>query len=131
LFEKYARDRMVRDGHPIEHSQHLLCGRGFWQIGDPPWLVRMERLGFDLRWGAENFFIEHDWSPLPAIHDGQGRPISNLDYNRSFGLPDRYRDAKPARPSVFHLLERVPEVMSLAQNPRAKLQYFQTMCPFI
>jgi GNAT superfamily N-acetyltransferase len=131
LLAKYARDRMVATGAPIEHSQHLLCGRGFWQIGDPPWLVRMERLGFELRWGAESFFIEHDWAPLPAIHDDHGRVISNLDYNRSFGLPARYRDAKPARPSEHHLLERVPEVMRLAENPRAKLQYFQAMFHFV
>jgi len=130
LYTKYARDRMVANGYPIEHSQHLLCGRGFWQIGDPPWLVRMERLGFELRWGAESFFIEHEWAPLPAIHGNDGKVISNLDYNRSFGLPDRYRDAKPARASEFHLLDRVPEVMNLAQNPHAKLQYFQTMYHF-
>lgn len=131
LLAKYARDRMVATGNPIEHSQYLLCGRGFWQIGDPPWLVRMERLGFQLRWGAESFFIEHDWAPLPAIHDDQGRVISNLDYNRSFKLPDRYlTDPQPTQASAFHLLERVPDVIRLAQNPRAKLQYFQTMFHF-
>jgi GNAT superfamily N-acetyltransferase len=130
LLSKYARDRMERDGKPIEHSQFLLCGRGFWQIGDPPWLVRMERLGFDLRWGAESFFIEHDWAPLPAIHDDAGRVIGNLDYNRSFRLPDRYQGTSPERPSQFHLLERVPEVIRLSQDPRAKLQYFQAMFHF-
>jgi hypothetical protein len=130
LLAKYARDRMVANGHPIEHSQHLLCGRGFWQIGDPPWLVRMERLGFDLRWGAESFFIEHDWAPLPEIHDDHGRAITNLDYNRSFRLPERYQGTAPERPSPFHLLERVPEVIRLAQDPRAKLQYFQAMFHF-
>jgi GNAT superfamily N-acetyltransferase len=130
LFTKYARDRMVANGAPIEHSQFLLCGRGFWQIGDPPWLVRMERLGFQLRWGAESFFIEHDWAPLPPIHDGDGRTISNVDYNRSFGLIERYQTTQPTQPSQFHLQERVPEVIRLAQDPRAKLQYFQTMCPF-
>ena len=130
LLAKYARDRMVANGSPIEHSQYLLCGRGFWQIGDPPWLVRMERLGFELRWGAESFFLEHDWAPLPPIHDGDGRAIGNLEYNRSFGLPERYQNAKPARPSELHLLERIPEVIRLAQDPRAKLQYFQTMFHF-
>lgn len=131
LLAKYARDRMVAEGRPIEHSQFLLCGRGFWQIGDPPWLVRMERLGFELRWGAESFFIEHDWAPLPAIHDGDGRVISNAAYNRSFGLPARYQGTRPERPSQFHLLSRIPEVIALAQNPRAKLQYFQTMFRFV
>ncbi len=130
LLSKYARDRMVAAGSPIEHSQFLLCGRGFWQIGDPPWLVRMERLGFELRWGAESFFIEHDWAPLPAIHDAEGRGISNLDYNRSFRLPERYQATTPERASPFHLLERVPEVIRLSQDPRAKLQYFQAMLSF-
>lgn len=131
LLTKYARDRMVAEGRAIEHSQHLLCGRGFWQIGDPPWLARMERLGFELRFGAESFFIEHDWAPLPTIYDEHGRPISNLEYNRSYGLPERYQGGKaPARPSEFHLLDRVPEVIRLAQDPRAKLQYFQTMFHF-
>ena len=130
LLAKYARDRMVASGSPIEHSQHLLCGRGFWQIGDPPWLVRMERLGFELRLGAESFFVERDWAPLPPIHDAAGRCISNLDYNRSFGLPERYQGTSPARPSPFHVLERVPEVIRLAQDPRAKLQYFQAMFHF-
>jgi GNAT superfamily N-acetyltransferase len=130
LLAKYARDRMVACGHPIEHSQFLLCGRGFWQIGDPPWLVRMERLGFELRWGAESFFLEHDWAPLPAIHDDHGRIISNLEYNRSFGVLERYQRAVPSRPSQFHLPERVPEVIRLSLDPRAKLQYFQTMFHF-
>ena len=131
LLFKYARDRMEAEGRPIEHSQHLLCGRGFWQIGDPPWLVRMERLGFSLRWGAESFFIEQDWAPLPAIHDEAGRPISNLDYNRSFGLPGRYQGTTPPPdPAGLHLPARVPEVVRLAQDPRAKLQYFQTLFPF-
>jgi GNAT superfamily N-acetyltransferase len=130
LYARYARDRMRANGYPIEHSQYLLCGRGFWQIGDPPWLVRMERLGFELRWGAESFFVEHDWAPLPAIHDDQGRVISNLEYNRSFGLPERYQGTSPPRPSPHHLLERIPEVIRLSQDPRAKLQYFQAMYHF-
>ncbi|MEO7095114.1 MAG: hypothetical protein ABI175_17775 [Polyangiales bacterium] len=130
LLAKYARDPMALRGSPIEHSQYLLCGRGFWQIGDPPWLVRMERLGFHLRWGAESFFMEKDWAPLPPIHDDQGREISNLDYNRSFNLPERYQNAKPTRASAFHLMDRVPEVIRLSQDPRAKLQYFQTMFDF-
>ncbi|MFT3698722.1 MAG: hypothetical protein QM831_36585 [Kofleriaceae bacterium] len=128
LLAKYARDRMVATNAPIEHSQHLLCGRGFWQIGDPPWLVRMQRLGFELRRGAESFFIEHPWAPLPVIHDHVGRVISNLEYNRSFELPARY-DA-PRMPSPLHLDHRIPEVIALAQDPRAKLQYFQTMFSF-
>ena len=130
IVHNYARDPLDRRGAVPAHSQHLLCGRGFWQIGDPPWLDRMQRLGFRLRWGAESFFIEHDWAPLPPIHS-DGRPIPNLDYNRSFGLPDRYLGASPPRALRDHLLGRIPEVVRLSRDPRAKLQYFQTMFDFV
>lgn len=129
IVAKYSRDDIEARGAPIEHSQYLLCGKGLWQIGDPPWLARMEKLGFHLRWGAESFFIEHDWAPLPAIYDGERR-ISNVEYNRSFGLPQRYEEGRPAPSSSEHLLDRVPTVIRLAQDPRAKLQYFQTMFDF-
>jgi len=131
IVDKYARDHLEARGRTIEHSQYLLCGRGFWQIGDPPWLSRMEKLGFTLRRGAESFFLEHDWAPLPPIY-AAGRPISNLEYNRSFGLPDRYADPlPPGDPGAHHLLHRIPEVVRLAQDPRAKLQYFQTTFDFV
>ncbi|MBM4360100.1 MAG: ankyrin repeat domain-containing protein [Deltaproteobacteria bacterium] len=42
----YAREHLLAAGRPVAHSQHLLCGRGFWQIGDPPWLPRMESSDF-------------------------------------------------------------------------------------
>lgn len=130
IVRHYARDHLASRGATVTHSQHLLCGRGFWQIGDPPWLARMQQLGFYLRWGAESFFIEHDWAPLPPISGSEG-PISNLDYNRSFGLPERYLGARPTRRSREHLLARLPEVIRLSQDPRAKLQYFQTMFDFV
>ncbi len=130
ILEKYSRDHMVARGVRVEHSQHLLCGRGFWQIGDPPWLKRMERLGFYLRWGAESFFIEHDWAPLPEMRNSAGEVISNVDYNRSYGLPDRYLASKPIVASDEHLVERVAEVVRLSQVPTAKLQYFQAMFDF-
>jgi GNAT superfamily N-acetyltransferase len=130
ILQKFARDHIDGRGAQIEHSQYLLCGKGFWQIGDPPWLERMERLGFSLRWGAESFFIEHDWAPLPPI-TANGKPISNVEYNRSFGLPQRYQAEKaPARPGM-HLPGRIPEVIRLSQDPRAKLQYFQTFLDFV
>lgn len=129
IVAKYARDDIEARGASIEHSQHLLCGRGFWQVGDPPWLARMERLGFYLRWGAESFFIEHDWAPLPPTFE-RGRKISNLEYNRSFGLPRRYQEGRPPPGSAEHLLDRVDAVIRLSQDPRAKLQYFQTMFDF-
>jgi GNAT superfamily N-acetyltransferase len=129
IVAKYARDHIQASGGAIEHSQHLLCGRGLWQIGDPPWLSRMQGLGFHLRWGAESFFIEHDWAPLPPIFE-RGRRISNVEYNASFGLPRRYLEEPPPARAGEHLLDRVPEVVRLAQDPRAKLQYFQTMFDF-
>lgn len=130
--EKYARDYMLQRGLAVEHSQHLLCGRGFWQIGDPPWLERMERLGFYLRWGAESFFLEHDWAPLPTVRDPKtGETISNVAYNRSYGLPERYLTSKPKEGSDEHLMDRVPEVLRLSQSPSAKLQYFQLLFDFL
>lgn len=131
LVAKFSRDHIEAHGARVEHSQYLLCGRGLWQIGDPPWLARMERLGFYLRWGAESFFIERPWAPLPVIHDGQGRPLGNLEYNLSFGLPQRYESGDSPRPSNQHLIDRVPVVVKLARDPRAKLQYFQTMFDFV
>lgn len=135
ILTKYAKDHIEAHGAAIEHSQYLLCGRGFWQIGDPPWLSRMEKLGFYLRQGAESFFIDHDWAPLPAIFVGpkaERRQVSNLEYNQSFGLPARYQNAAPpSEAGTHHLLQRVPEVIRLAQDPRAKLQYFQTMFDFV
>lgn len=135
ILTKYAKDHIEARGAAIEHSQYLLCGRGFWQIGDPPWLSRMEKLGFYLRQGAESFFIEHDWAPLPPIFVGgptERRQVSNLEYNQSFGLPARYQNAAPPSGSgTHHLLQRVPEVVRLSQDPRAKLQYFQTMFDFV
>jgi len=127
IVSKYSKDDIEARGASIEHSQHLLCGRGFWQIGDPPWL---SRLGFYLRWGSESFFIEHDWAPLPPIFD-HGRTTSNLEYNRAFGLPLRYEAGRPPPQSTEHILDRVPTVIRLSQDPRAKLQYFQTMFDFV
>lgn len=129
IVEKYSRADIEARGARVEHSQYLLCGRGLWQIGDPPWLARMEKLGFYLRWGAESFFIERDWAPLPPTY-ARGQRISNLEYNRSFGLPERYQDGRAAPRSRVHLLDRVDAVVRLAQDPRAKLQYFQTLFDF-
>ncbi len=129
ILHKYARDYMASQNRAIEHSQYLLCGKGFWQIGDPPWLVRMQRLGFYLRWGAESFFLEHDWAPLPPIFM-QGKQVSNLEYNESYGLPGLYEQKERPTDESMHLLDRVPEVIALARNPRAKLQYFQTVFDF-
>ena len=126
----YSRDVLDGRGFPIVHSQFLLCGKGLWQIGDPPWLERMRKLGFYRRWGAESFFVEHDWALLPAV-TMQGNLIDNVTYNRMYGMPMCYGEDQVPHPSDEHLLERVPEVIRLAEDPRAKLQYFQAMFDFL
>lgn len=130
IVKHYARDHIQLHHAPILHSQHLLCGRGFWQIGDPPWLPKMQKLGFYRRAGAESFFIEHDWAPLPPIYF-LGQKISNVAYNHSFDMPDIYEDAYPSESTDQHLMDRIPEVVRLSKDPRAKLQYFQAMYNFI
>ena len=132
IVSSYAKDHIDKHQRAVEHSQHLLCGQGFWQIGDPPWLPRMEKLGFRRRWGAESFFIEHDWARLPAIFDHEtGEPISNVAYNESYGLPRRYLTSKPTGDTSQYLSDRVPEVIRLSRDARAKLQYFQAMFDFV
>jgi GNAT superfamily N-acetyltransferase len=126
----YARETMLAEGRSVEHAQHVLCGRGFWQIGDPPWLPRMEKLGFYLRWGAESFFLEHDWAPLPPVLDARGAPIDNVTYNAAAGIAQRYAAGAPQGHTDEHLLDRVPEVLRRSVDPRAKLQYFQAMFDF-
>ncbi len=125
----YSRDYLDAYDHEIEHSQHLLCGKGFWQVGDPPWLPKMQALGFYLRGGAESFFLENDWHTLrPVIKDSKA--ISNIEYNQSYGLPKIYENWVPAK-SDEHLVDRVPEVIKMSQDPKAKLQYFQAMYNFL
>ena len=125
----YSREVIDGRGYPIVHSQYLLCGRGFWQIGDLPWMERMQKLNFYRRWGAESFFIEHDWAPLPPVTIN-GRRIDNLAYNRSYDMPGCYAADQVPHSSDEHLFERVAEVKRLANDPRAKLQYFQAMFDF-
>lgn len=136
LVESYSRDHLLARGRTPAHCQHLLCGRGLWQIGDPPWLERMQRLGFYGRRGAESFFIEHDWAPLPKLFDcATGEELTHLAYNRSFGLPARYLapppTTGPGAHSDEHLDQRIPEVVRLSTEPYAKLQYFQAMFDFV
>ena len=64
------------------------------------------------------------------MRNSAGEVISNVDYNRSYGLPDRYLASKPIVASDEHLVERVAEVVRLSQVPSAKLQYFQAMFDF-
>lgn len=130
IVKNYSRDYIDKHNRQVNHSQHLLCGRGFWQIGDPPWFARMKALGFYLRGGAESFFIEHEWAPLPTIAQ-DGKTISNIEYNQSFDLPRLYQEFEADPRTDQHLLGRIPEVMRLSQNPKAKLQYFQVMYNFL
>lgn len=131
IVQYYARDHIEKYDEPILHSQHLLCGNGFWQIGDPPWLSKMEKLGFWLRAGAESFFIEQDWAPLSPVYEF-GRLVTNIEYNQRYGVLDRYREnARSQCNSELDLLDRIPQVLALAQNPRAKLQYFQACFTFL
>lgn len=130
IVKYYSRDHILAHQNDIVHSQFLLCGKGFWQIGDPPWLPKMKALGFYLRGGAESFFVEHDWAPLPPVFRN-GKQFTNVEYNKFFGLPQVYDDFQPSPQSDEHLLDRIPEVIRLSQNPKAKLQYFQAMYNFI
>lgn len=126
----YARDVLDGNGYPIIHSQHLLCGRGLWQIGDPPWMERMQKLGFYRRWGAESFFLEHDWAPLPPTIM-KGKLIDNVAYNQMYDMPACYAPDRRPHLSNDHLLERVQFVIELSRKPWAKLQYFQAMYDFV
>ena len=53
-----------------------------------------------------------------------------MEYNRSFGLPERYQVATAPERHGMHLRARIPEVIRLSQDPQAKLQYFQTYFDF-
>jgi hypothetical protein len=130
IVKYYSRDHILANKGEIEHSQYLLCGRGFWQIGDPPWLPKMKALGFYLRCGAESFFLENNWHTLMPVFNN-GVRLSNVEYNASFGLPQMYENIKPAACSDEHLLERIPLIVALSTNPKAKLQYFQAMYNFL
>jgi len=131
IIRYYSKDYIEKHNLPIEHCQHLLCGVGFWQIGDPPWLGKMEHLGFWLRLGAESFFIEHDWAPLSPVYRF-GKQVGNLEYNQDYGLLGRYEEiSMNEKYSDIHLSHRIGEVRQLAKNPRAKLQYFQACFDFL
>lgn len=142
IVKYYSRDHIEANQDKITHSQHLLCGKGLWQIGDPPWLPKMQALGFYRRAGAESFFIEHDWAPLPPVYWLTER-VDNLRYNQYFGMPSAYENVKierqydafnpftPSSKTDEHLLDRIPEVIRLSKNPKAKLQYIQAMFNFV
>lgn len=151
IIQNYSRTVLTAKGERPVHSQNLLCGKGFWQIGDPPWLARMSKLGFFPRLGAETFHVDVPWAPLLPTLDGAGQPRDHVSYNRSFNLPQMYLDLlegkeSPYRaiyddvlrargtgqpePDVDHLVERIQTVIDLARGGESKLQYIQLVRPF-
>lgn len=109
----------------INSYKHLL-GKGLWQIGDPPWLKRMSRLGFSLRGGAESFYLETNWGKLRPIIKNN-KELSNVEYNNMYSMPDLYNNHKPSK---YDLSDRISHVIDLAKSNKAKLQYFQLIKEF-
>ena len=103
----------------------LISGRGFWQLADPPWLEKMQPLGFYLRAGAESFFIDQEWNRLPP-NFLNAQQLSNVEYNAAFGLPNIYANWQPTI-GREDLRQRLEEVGRLAVAENAKLQYFQLL----
>lgn len=144
IIKNYSLEYICSTGSKVQHSQRLICGSGLWQIGDPPWLARMTKLGFYQRLGSETFHIDTEWDPLVPTLDKEGKKIDHVAYNQSFGLPEIYhkmlekRDPESQKiyqkalkdPKGHHLFFRIPEVIEKAQSGRAKLQYFQLILPF-
>lgn len=100
------------------HSQYMICGDGLFQIADPRWLPYMLRCGFKHRAGAETFYLETESNPLPKLSSFK----SNVAYNQHCGIHDLYNSPLNTE---FALVDRIPRVMHLANNPLAKLQYYQ------
>jgi hypothetical protein len=139
IIQNYSKEYIEATEAKVTHSQRLLCGRGFWQIGDPPWLARMSKLGFKQRLGCETFHVETDWDPLIPTLDKDGRKIEHVPYNQSFGMPQLYlnmlakKDAASQQvyqdalsdPEDIHLFSRIPQVIGKSLSGKAKLQYFQ------
>ena len=129
----------------VTHSQPLFAGHGLFQIADPSWLSFMLKIGFQHRRGAETFFMDHDWAPLPLVK-AHGKLVGNVEFNSTFGMPQIYQDLEqqsPLQSNSFsrlletgeptdvpvHLTDRIPHVVALAKSPKAKLQYFQLVLP--
>jgi hypothetical protein len=123
------------DKQVVKHCQPMVCGKGLFQIADPSWLPIMRRLGFELRMGAETFYLDQDYDPLPQIIRNR-KTISIEEYNTIYGITGIYEDhgvdywKERTTDNSIHLLERVPEVVSLAKSGKAKLQYYQLVYPF-
>ena len=107
-------------------------------------------IGFQLRLGAETFYIDQKWDPLLPVHIN-GQVIDNVSYNQMYDMPQIYGGTPsdlsrwPHSPLLYsepqmgdmgdspkdiHLIERIPEVIQLSQSGNAKLQYFQLFYMF-
>ena len=115
----------------IKHSQPLICGKGLFQIADPSWRKYMLDIGFRVRYGAETFYLDHDWDRLP-ITKINGKIIDNVSYNNMYGLPQIYdvRNNINKKNTPYDLNDRIPKVIGLANSEYAKLQYFQLIYMF-
>ena len=73
---------------------------------------------------GEHRVLERELRPVRVLHRTDAPPVIGLerDMLSTVGSIGARRDQ--------HLLDRVGTVIRLAQDPRAKLQYFQTMFDF-
>lgn len=114
------------------HSQPLICGEGLFQIADPSWLPYMLDIGFKVRYGAETYYVDHEWSPLaPVIMDGD--VISNINYNKHFGMPNVYNSFRMSdldNDNMMLLPHRMYSSYNASLNPKYKLQYYQLYYKF-
>jgi hypothetical protein len=124
IIKNYSIDYITKNSVEICHSQPFICGKGIFQIADPSWLPVMEKIGFNRRLGAESFYIETDFDPLPKVKMC-GKYVDNITYNNMFGMPDLYSNYVVSQHNNIHLLDRIPKVVELSTCGYAKLQYFQ------
>lgn len=144
IIKYYSLTSMLKTSNylNINHSQSLICGIGLYQIADPSWYKKMSKIGFNLRLGCESFYIDKDYDKLSpnviytnsinSINSTQ-KIISNVEYNALFDMPAMYQkdiDTTRLKNPQIHLLERIPLVIELSTNPKAKLQYFQLYLDF-
>ena len=129
VIKNYALLYMLENNLNINHSQHLICSKGLFQIADPSWREPMMNIGFKLRHGAETFYVDREQDPLPRASIGY--ETDNVSYNRKFGLPQIYNNIPHIIDNEdIHLSGRIKEVIELSLSNESKLQYFQMFCMF-
>lgn len=136
LIDEIIRNYAIHNRHfKRTHSQPLICGKGLFQIADPSWLKVMTNIGFKLRLGAETFYLDQEWDRLPQLINN-GKAITNIEYNNTYGLPQLYDNATILKErnmlnvTDIDLVDRIPEVIELSKSGKAKLQYFQLVRMF-